>query len=216
MALQIFVLDPDATALEDAPKAIRNETGAPLPAGDLLYITGWNEANSSFLVAKADADVPGAAARLVLRTALANLTNGFGFRTHRLAAIDTSAAVVVGDPVYLSTVTPGSWTLTAPTAATSFQQVVGRVAIDAVAGAIEFDLLEAAAVKAFGSSELQAAAVNASKLSNTAARDNLNSMADVDRRYVRTTPVTGEYKIIDVRRDATGKLEVEYDDVVIP
>ncbi len=118
--------------------------------------------------------------------------------------------------MYLSTATPGSWTLTAPVAATSFQQVVGRVAIDNAAGAIEFDLLEAAAVKAIGGNEIQAAAVTAAKLSTSAARDNLSSMSDVDRRYVRTTPVTGEFKVIDVRRDGTGKLEVEYDDVPEP
>jgi len=119
-----MVIDPDATALEDAPKAIRNETGGTLPAGTLVYVTGWSEADSSFLVAKADADVPGA--------------------------------------------------------------------------------------------EIQAAAVTAAKLSTSAARDNLSSMSDVDRRYVRTTPVTGEFKVIDVRRDGTGKLEVEYDDVPEP
>ena len=216
MALQTFVLDPDATALEDAPKSVRNETGGSLPAGTLVYVTGWSEANASFLVAKADADVPGAAARLVLRTALADVTNGLAYRTYRLTGLDTSAAVV-GDPVYLSTATPGSWTLTAPIAAISFQQVVGRVAVvNAVTGAIEFDLLEAAAVKAIGGNEIQAAAVTDTKLANTAARDNLNSMADVDRRYVRTTPVATEFKVIDVRRDAAGKLEVEYDDVPVP
>ena len=53
------------------------------------------------------------------------------------------------------------------------------------------------------------------ELTATAAKDNLSAMADVDRGFVRTLPTSGEFPIINVQRDATGQLEVEYDDVAI-
>lgn len=225
MALQSFTLDPAATDLENAPKDIRNETGGALAAGDLLYITGWNEAENAFLVAKADADVAGGAARLVMRGALADATTGQAFRTYRLTGVDTSAGAV-GDPVYLDTVA-GGWTLTAPAGASALQQVVGRVAVvNASTGEVEFDLIEAAAVEAFGSneiktdaitaSEIAAGAVGNSELASTAAKDNLDALADTARGYVKTDPASGEYPVINVQRDSSGKLDVDYDDVAIP
>lgn len=214
MTLQTFTIDPAATALEDAPKTIRNETGGALAAGDLLFIAGWSEAEGAFLVAKADADTPGAAARLVMRGSLADVTNGEAFRTFRLTGQDTSGSSV-GDPVYID-ITPGTFTLTTPTSTTAFSQIVGRVAVvNAVTGEIEFDLIEAAAIEVFGSNEFRDGAVTATKLDSTAARDNLSAMSDVDRRYVRTSPTSGEFKVIDVQRDAAGKLDIVYDDVVV-
>ncbi|KKL18872.1 hypothetical protein LCGC14_2471180 [marine sediment metagenome] len=53
------------------------------------------------------------------------------------------------------------------------------------------------------------------ELTATAAKDNLSAMADIDRGFVRTQPTSGEFPIINVQRDATGQLEVEYDDVAI-
>lgn len=215
MAIASFQLDPDVAVLEDAPKAIRNETGGALAAGDLLYVTGWNESEGAFLVAKADADVAGGAARLVMRSALADVTTGQAYRSYRLTGVNTSAGSV-GDPVYLDTVA-GSWTLTPPAGASAIQQIVGRVAVvNAVTGEIEFDLIEAAAVEAFGSNEIKADAVTNSELASTAAKDNLDALADTARGYVKTDPASGEFPIINVQRDASGKLDVDYDDVAIP
>lgn len=66
-----------------------------------------------------------------------------------------------------------------------------------------------------GTAELAAAAVTAVKLSSAAARDNLDALPHVDRKYVRTNPVAGQYKIIHFQRNNVGLLEVEYDDVAV-
>ena len=59
------------------------------------------------------------------------------------------------------------------------------------------------------------AAIGGSKLASTAAKDNLDALADTARGYVKTDPQSGEFKVIAVQRDATGKLDVDYDDVAV-
>ena len=44
-------------------------------------------------------------------------------------------------------------------------------------------------------------------------RDLIVALSDADRKIVITDPTTGEYKVIAIHRDATGKLAVDYDDV---
>ena len=225
MAIASFQLDPAATALEDAPKTIRNETGSSLVADDLVYITGWDETNTAFLVTKADADIAGGFARLVMRATLATATNGEAFRTFRSAADNVTDTATVGDPVYLDTVA-GGWTLTAPVSASAFQQIVGRVAVvHLTAGVIEFDLVEAAAVETIGSNEIKTDAITSAKivadavtdaeLSGTAAKDNLDALGDTSRGYIKTNPTTGEFPIISIHREADGDLDIEYDDVAV-
>lgn len=216
MALQSFTLDPNATTIEDAGKLVRNETGGALANGDLVYINGWDEANDRFTVAKAIATALSTATALIMRGSLADGTNGTAYRTHRLTGQNTAAAAE-GDPVYLSPSTPGAYTLAAPTGADDIVQRVGRVAVvHASAGVVEFDLVGADAVVAVGTGELQANAVSNAKLAAAAARDNLDAIADTARKYVRTGPGSGEFKVVEIQRDATGKLEVTYDDVAEP
>ncbi|KKL81091.1 hypothetical protein LCGC14_1998230 [marine sediment metagenome] len=66
-----------------------------------------------------------------------------------------------------------------------------------------------------GTSELAANAVTNAKAEATLAKDNLNAMADTARGYIRTVPVTGEFPVVNVQRDASGLLDVDYDDVAI-
>ncbi len=66
-----------------------------------------------------------------------------------------------------------------------------------------------------GTTELDAASVTVSKLASSAAKDNLDAMGNTARGYVKTTPVTGEFPVISVQRDAAGDLDVDYDDVPI-
>ncbi len=66
-----------------------------------------------------------------------------------------------------------------------------------------------------GTTELAANAVTNAKAEATLAKDNLNAMADTSRGYIKTEPVTGEFPVINVQRDAGGLLDVEYDDVAI-
>ncbi|KKM78357.1 hypothetical protein LCGC14_1360810 [marine sediment metagenome] len=66
-----------------------------------------------------------------------------------------------------------------------------------------------------GTSELAANAVDNAKLATTAAKDNLSAMSDTTRGYIKTEPVVGEFPIVNVQRDASGNLDVDYDDVAI-
>ncbi len=40
-------------------------------------------------------------------------------------------------------------------------------------------------------------------------------LADADRLLIKTAPTTGEFRIVSVQRDATGKLDVDYDNVAV-
>ncbi len=66
-----------------------------------------------------------------------------------------------------------------------------------------------------GTTELAANAVTNAKVEATLAKDNLNAMSDTARGYIKTAPVVGEFPIVNVQRDATGNLDVDYDDVAI-
>lgn len=221
MAIQSLVLDPSAAPTEIAPVNVRNETGSPFAAGDLLFLSGWNEAQGRHLAQKADADVLGAHAVLIMQGALADATDGQAYRSSRLTDLDTSSGVE-GDPVYLDAALPGGWTLTAPTGASAIRQVIGRVAVvNATTGEIEFDLANQV-LEQVGSNELQDSAVAAAKiastavdntkLASTAAKDNLDDLGDTARGYIKTNPTVGEFKVIAVHRQSDGKLDVEYDD----
>lgn len=47
----------------------------------------------------------------------------------------------------------------------------------------------------------------------TIIRDAIVNLSDTERRIVITTPLSGEYKVVDAHRNATGNLEYTYDDV---
>ncbi len=51
-----------------------------------------------------------------------------------------------------------------------------------------------------------------SKLAGRAANDDLDGVAYASRKYVKTNPATGEFRIIGIQREADGDLDVEYDD----
>ena len=66
-----------------------------------------------------------------------------------------------------------------------------------------------------GDTELGAFTVTNSELSAGVAAANLDAMADTARGYIKTSPTTGEFPVISVQRDATGKLDLSYDDVAV-
>lgn len=135
MAIQTLTIDPDAAALEDQSILVRNESGGALAAGDLVFVSGWSEANTRFLVEKAQAKpIGGTLAQFVMRSALANLANGEAFKSFRLTGQDTSLGAV-GDAVYLDNVVAGGFALTVRPFA---RQIVGRIAVvNALTGEIE-------------------------------------------------------------------------------
>ncbi len=63
---------------------------------------------------------------------------------------------------------------------------------------------------------IAAGEVTDTEMAATAARDNLKAMSDVSREVVLTRPLTGEFPIVALQRNAGGDVDVEYDDVVIP
>jgi hypothetical protein len=156
-----------AAFLADDPRKITiyNGTGGAFAANDLLYIDGWNAANSKFTASKADADA-GKPAMFIATGAIADMATGtIQDRFTSAANLDTSAAAAVGDPVYLST-TAGGWTLTGPAGSTARRQVIGRVVVKhASTGQIEFYTgLET--VK-FGTDDLQDVSITTAKLAAT-------------------------------------------------
>jgi len=62
---------------------------------------------------------------------------------------------------------------------------------------------------------LVAGEVDNAALAASAAKDNLDALADTDRGYIKTGPTTGEFKIVNLQRDASGKLDIDYDDVAV-
>lgn len=54
-----------------------------------------------------------------------------------------------------------------------------------------------------------------SKLATGIAKANLDAMTDITRGYVKTAPAAGEFRVVNIQRDAAGKLDVDYDNVAV-
>lgn len=63
---------------------------------------------------------------------------------------------------------------------------------------------------------IAAGEVDNTKLAAATAKANLDAMADTARGYVQTKPATGQFPIVSIERDATGKQKTDYDDQPIP
>ena len=63
--------------------------------------------------------------------------------------------------------------------------------------------------------EINAGSVSNTELASTASKDNLDAMAATARGYIQTNPISGEFPVIAIQRDAAGLTDVEYDDVPI-
>jgi len=84
------------------------------------------------------------------------------------------------------------------------------------AGAIKTKLNGEADGSKLTTSELAATAgITNAQIVSGQAKANLDAMTDITRGYVKTNPVSTEFRVIAVQRDATGKLDVEYDDVAV-
>jgi len=89
-------------------------------------------------------------------------------------------------------------------------------ATEMAAGAIKTKLAaETDGNKLVSASLAAAAGVTNAQIAVGQAKASLDAMVDTARGYVKTNPVAGEFKVIAVQRDATGKLDVEYDDVAV-
>lgn len=87
-------------------------------------------------------------------------------------------------------------------------QIVGKV--NTAAAQITRASSVAAAARPIGAGE-----VTSAELAAGVAKANLDAMADTARGYIKTAPAAGEFKVVNLQRDATGKLDVDYDDVAV-
>jgi hypothetical protein len=68
----------------------------------------------------------------------------------------------------------------------------------------------AAAARPIGSGE-----VTNTEIAAGVAKANLDAMTDTARGYIKTSPVSTEFKVVAIERAADGKLKVDYDDVAV-
>lgn len=84
------------------------------------------------------------------------------------------------------------------------------------AGAIKTKLgAETDGNKLVSASLAAAAGVTNAQVATGLAKANLDAMTDTARGYIKTAPTTGEFRVVNVQRDATGKLDVDYDNVAV-
>ena len=111
-----------------------NNTGATIARDALVSVSGVT--GGVLEIVLADANVDDLAAHYYMPAALLNGQTGLAYISGLSSATLNTNAGTVDDPVYLSE-TVGGWTLTAPTAAASIDQIVGRIAVkDASVGQI--------------------------------------------------------------------------------
>ena len=130
-------------------KSFRNDTGSTLTKGTLVFISGFNVANSLPTVTKAKADDPNTRAEYLVVADVANNANGNLAQQYTISGIDTSSFSSVGDHVYLDITTAGIFTQTAPNrnedsgdnGDNTIRQHLGRVLIiNVTTGSIHFNV----------------------------------------------------------------------------
>ena len=62
---------------------------------------------------------------------------------------------------------------------------------------------------------IAAGEVSNTELAAAAAKANLDAMTVTTRGYIKTLPVTGQFPVVSIERDAAGKTKVDYDDVAV-
>jgi hypothetical protein len=96
---------------------------------------------------------------------------------------------------------------------------IGASEVDATAlaaGAIKAKLAAESDGNKLATSELAtAAAIGSGQVAAGVAKANLDAMADTDRGYIKTNPITGQFKVVSVERTAAGLLEAKYDDQAV-
>lgn len=94
---------------------------------------------------------------------------------------------------------------------------IGAGEVDATAlaaGAIKTKLGgESDGNKLVSASLASAAGIASGQVAAGVAKANLDAMSDTTRGYVKTSPTTGQFKVVALQRQADGKLAVTYDDV---
>jgi hypothetical protein len=92
-------------------RIVRNQTGATLTKGTVIYISGATGNNPIVSKALATGDITSAQTFGLLQADIANNADGYAIMTGRLETLDTSA-FTVGQQLYLSSTVAGTYTAT--------------------------------------------------------------------------------------------------------
>ncbi len=97
-------------------------------------------------------------------------------------------------------------------------QIVGKV--NAATAQITRAGSVAAAARPLGTGEVASAniatgAVSSTLLAAGVAKANLDAMTDTARGYIKTSPTTGQFRVVAIQRDSAGKAAISYDDVAV-
>jgi hypothetical protein len=60
-----------------------------------------------------------------------------------------------------------------------------------------------------------AAAIANTQVASGLAKANLDAMTDTARGYIKTSPTSGQFKVVSIQKDSAGKLAVNYDDQAV-
>lgn len=113
-ALQTF---PTLLSSDNLVKLVRNQSGATMTAGTIVYISGATGNKPLIAKALATGDATSAQTYGLLQTDIANNADGYVVIIGNIGDLDTSA-LTEGQQLYLSGTTAGAWTTTKPYAPT--------------------------------------------------------------------------------------------------
>lgn len=93
-------------------------------------------------------------------------------------------------------------------AAYTDDQIVGKI------NAASANITRASSVAA-AARPIVANEITDTELAAGVSKTNLDAMADTARGYIKTSPTTGEFPVVNIQRDATGNLDIDYDNVAV-
>ncbi|MFH0810716.1 MAG: hypothetical protein V2A77_09670 [Pseudomonadota bacterium] len=132
--------------------------------------------------------------------------------------LDPNAAAYTDDEI-VGKVNAATATISRAGAVTAAARPIAALEVtDAMiaAGAIKTKLgAESDTNKLVSASLAAAAGVTNAQVAAGLAKANLDALTDTARGYIKTSPTTGQFPIIAIERDATGKLKTDYDNVAV-
>jgi hypothetical protein len=136
----------------------------------------------------------------------------------QIMVLDLNAASYTDDQI-VDKVNAATAQITRASSVAAAARPIAAGEVDAIAlatGAIKTKLgTEADGDKLVSASLAAAAGVTNAQVVSGLAKANLDALADTARGYIKTSPTTGQFKVVAVQREATGKLAVSYDDVAV-
>jgi hypothetical protein len=115
---------------------VRNNTGATIPAGSLVYITGGLGNHAVVSLAEANSEATSSQTFGMMQNDLADNTDGYVVISGQVTDLDTSA-YADGTVLYLSPTVPGGWTGTKPVAPNHMVYVGTVIYSHAIHGTIQ-------------------------------------------------------------------------------